>query len=65
MLENMDVPSTVCNDQVVWLELARLGREFEGTNKLDEWVHHEQYPKFQSDFKAEVIALVCAFEPFL
>ena len=32
-------------------------------------MHHEQYPKFQSDYKSDVIALVDAFEqlgnPFL
>ena len=48
-LENMDAPRSVRYDQVVWLEVARL----------------EQYPKFQSDYKYDVITLVGAFEPFL
>lgn len=42
--------------------MARLVREFEGTKESDERMHHEQYPKFQSDYKSDVIALVDAFE---
>ena len=45
-----------------WLALAKNLRE---QNKSDEWLHHEQYPKFHSNYKSDVIALVCAFEPFL
>ena len=45
-----------------WLALAENLRE---QNKSDEWEHHAQYPKFQSDYKSDVIALVGAFEPFL
>ena len=45
-----------------WLALAKNLRE---QNKSGEWVHHEQYPKFQSNYKSDVIALVVAFEPFL
>ena len=64
IIENLDNPSTVRHDQVVCLELARLVWEFEGTNKSDEWVHHEQYPEFLSDYKSGVIALVAAFDQF-
>ena len=49
-------------DQVVCLELDRLAREYEGTDKSDERVHPEQYPLFQSDHKSGVIVLVGAFE---
>ena len=50
-------------------ETACLVKEFEGTDESDERMHHEQYPKFQSDYKSDIIALVDAFEqlgnPFL
>ena len=62
IIENLADPSTVCHDQVVCLELARPVSEFEGTDKSDEWVPHEQYPEFQSDYNSGVIALVGAFE---
>ena len=62
VIENLDDPSTVCRKQVVRPELARPVREFEGTVKSDYRMHHEQYPKFQSDYKSDVIALVVAFE---
>ena len=42
VIENFDGPSTVCHAQVVCLEPARLVREFEETDKSDEWVHHGQ-----------------------
>ena len=41
IIENLDGPSAVCHDQVVCLELARLVRDCEGTDKSDERVHHE------------------------
>ena len=58
IIENLVYPSTVCYDQVVCLELARLVREFEVTDKSDEWVHHKQYPELRSDYNSGVIALV-------
>ena len=54
VVENLDDPSTIRREQVVRPEMARLVREFEGTQKADEKMHHEQYPKFQTDLKAEV-----------
>ena len=38
--ENLDGPSTDCNDQVVYLELSRFVRDFDGTYKSDELVRH-------------------------
>ena len=35
VLENLDDPSTVCREQVVRSELARLVIEFEGTDEPD------------------------------
>ena len=35
VLENLDDPSTVCHEQVVHPELARLVIEFEGTDESD------------------------------
>ena len=55
--------------RTVRCEIDSLVRMFEKTNESDERMHHEQYSKFQSDFKSDVIALVDAFEqlgnPFL
>ena len=69
VIENLDDPKTVCREQVVRPEMARLVREFEGAKEPDEKMHHEQYPKFQEDFQANVNSLVDAFEqlgnPFL
>ena len=62
IIENLDDLHTVRHHQVVCLQLAHLVREFEGTDNSDEHVHHEQYPKLQSDYKSDVIALVGAFE---
>ena len=56
-------------EQVVRPEMARLVRQFEGTKEPEEKMHHEQYSKFQMDFKADVSFLVDAFDqldnPFL
>ena len=38
--ENLDGTSTDCNNQVVCPELSRFVRDFEGTYKSDELVHH-------------------------
>ena len=62
VIENLDDPSTVHCEQLVRPEMARLVREFEGTDESDERMLHEQYSKFQSDYKSGVIALVNAFE---
>lgn len=55
VIENLDDPCTVRREQVVRPEMARLVREFEGTKELDERRHHEQYPKFQADYKVIII----------
>ena len=60
IIENLDDPSTVPSEQVIRPELARLFIDFEGTIWLDDG--HEQYSKFQSDYKSVVITLVDAFE---
>ena len=36
---------------IVRPEMARLIREMDGTNESDERMHHEQYTKFQIDYK--------------
>ena len=68
-IESLDDPRSVRREQVVRQELFRLVIEFEGTDESDERMHHEQYPKFQSDYHCDVIALVDEFEqlenPFL
>ena len=51
VIENLDDPQTVRREQVVRPELARLIREMDGTSESDERMHHEQYTKFQTDFK--------------
>ena len=51
VIENLDNPQTVRREQVVRPEMARLLREIEGTNESEERMHHEQYPKFQTDYK--------------
>ena len=51
VIENLDDPGTLCRQQVVRPELARLVQEIEGTNKSEEQSHHEQYKKFQADYK--------------
>ena len=70
VIENLDDPTTVRREQVVRPEMARLVREFEGTEEAeDQTMHHEQYLKFQIDFQSDVVSLVDAFEqlgnPFL
>ena len=40
VIENLDGRSTVCREQVVHPELARLVREFEGTDESDDRMHH-------------------------
>jgi len=71
VIQNPDDPCTVRREQVVHPEMARLVREYEGIKELEERMHHEQYAKFQSDYKSDVHvhAMVDAFEqlgnPFL
>ena len=43
--------------------MARLFWEFEGMNESDEWMHNEQYPKFQMDYK--VISNIFQIERFI
>ena len=57
IVENLNDLHTIRHHQVVCLELARLVRELEGTDNSDEQVHHEQYPKLQSDYKSEWVHL--------
>ena len=40
VIENLDGRSTVRREQVVHPELARLVREFEGTDESDDRMHH-------------------------
>ena len=69
VIQNLDDLRTVRCEQVVRPEMVRLVRDFEGTKESEERMHHEQYPKCQSDYKSDVHALVAAFEqlenPFL
>lgn len=51
VMENLDDPRTVRREQVVRPEMARLVREYEGMKDSEVRRHHEQYPKFQADFK--------------
>ena len=62
VIENLDDPTTVRREQVVRPEMARLVREFEGSNEAYDQMHHEQYQKFQHDFHSDVNSLVDAFE---
>ena len=62
IIENLDDTSTFRHEQVVCLKLADIFREFEGIDWSDEWVHHGQHPKFQSDYKSDDIAFIDAFE---
>ena len=55
VIGNLDNPATVCREQVVHPEMAHLVREFEGTKESEEQRHHEQYLKFQTDYKGNVI----------
>lgn len=57
VIESLDDPATVRREQVVRPEMARLVREFEGMKESDEQKHHEQYPKFQQDFKVSLYIL--------
>ena len=41
IIETLDDPITVCHEQVVRPELARLVREFEGTDESDQRIHYE------------------------
>ena len=50
-IENLDDRRTMRREQVVRPEMARLVSEIEGGEGLDDQLHHEQYHKFQADFK--------------
>lgn len=61
--KNLDDPSTVRRQHIVHPEMARLVRDFESIKEWsDERMHREQYPKFQSYYKSDVVALVDACE---
>ena len=51
VIDNLDDPATVRREQVVRPEMARLVKEFEGKKESEEQMHHEQYHKYQMDFK--------------
>lgn len=51
VMENLDDPTTVRREQVAHPEMTRLVREFEGTKESEEQRNHEQYRKFQADYK--------------
>lgn len=54
VIGNLDNEMTVRREQVARPELARMVAEFEGVEELDDTKHHEQYPKFQADFKVNM-----------
>ena len=58
VMENLDDPRTVRREQVVRPEMARLVTEIEGPKESDNKMHHEQYPKFQKDFKVMILVTV-------
>ena len=62
VIENLDDPSTVRREQVVLPEMALLVKQFDCETNTDEKMHHEQYSKFQADYKFDVNCLVEAFE---
>ena len=43
--------------------MVRLIREFESMKESDEWMHHEQYTKFRTDYK--VISNMLQIEKFI
>ncbi len=62
-------PSELRRHLIVGPELSRLTHEFEQPAQSTDERHHEQYVKFQRDFKTDVQAVVDAFvdlgNPFL
>ena len=62
VIENLDDPSTVRREQVVRPEMAHLVKQFECETNTDEKMHHEQYFKFQADYKFHVNCIVELFE---
>ena len=62
VIGNLDDPQTVRRHQVALPEMARICREFEGSDKDATDDHHEMFPKLQRDFKNNVNALVDAIE---
>ena len=47
-------------EQVIRPEMAQLIREYEGVTETEEQMHHEQYLKFQKDFKVLRLWQLCS-----
>ena len=64
VIGNLDNEQTDRRHQASIPEMIRMVKEFEETSSTtsDHDRHHEMYPKFQEDFKNNVLALVDAFE---
>ena len=62
MIGNLDDPQTVRRHQAAIPELARIVKEFESDVDDEKDLHHEMYPKFQQNFRKDVLALVESFE---
>ena len=62
VIGNLDNPQTVRRHQASIPEMARIIWEFEGDDDNDNDLHHEMFPKFQHDFKKNVLGLVDSFE---
>ena len=62
VIGNLDDPQTVRRHQAAIPELARIVKEFESDVDDEKDLHHEMYPKFQQNFRKDVLALVESFE---
>ena len=67
IIGNLDDEQTVRRHQASIPEMIRMVQEFEKSNgdgkvSGSDDRHHEMYPKFQEDFRRDVLALVDAFE---
>ena len=62
VISNLDDPQTVRRHQAAIPEFARIVQEFESIIDHDTDKHHEMYPKFQKNFRNDVLALVDSFE---
>ena len=51
VIDNLDDPSKVRRELVVCPEMVRLIHEFEDNDETEDQKHHEQYRKFQEDYK--------------
>ena len=55
---NLDDPATVRRNLVVCPEMTRIIQEFERNDEIGEQKHHEQYTKYQEDFKVPMFGLL-------